>query len=122
MKNRYQHRACYMEGWYEMEEQKLLSSTVDEFIFEDPRESAPVNRKQLGGYMRRWDAWTQSEGASNLWKLDYEVRQDKEGLLTDWEWWELTGTDIRGMAFVVTSDQGVVIEKIAYFDRKIYNP
>lgn len=121
MNNRYQHRARYIEGWYEMDKNKLVSSTTDTFVFEDPREPAPVSRLQLGSYMMRWDAWTRSEGASNLWKLDYEVRQDKDGLLTDWEWWELEGTDICGMAFVVTSDAGVVIEKITYFDRKIYN-
>jgi hypothetical protein len=122
MNNRYQLRALYIEGWYEIDEQKLLSSTTNAFVFEDPRESGPITRQQLGSYMSRWNSWTRSAGASNLWKLDYEVRQDKDGLLTDWEWWELKDTDICGMAFVVTSDSGVVIEKITYFDRKIYNP
>ena len=104
-----------------MDEQKLISSTTEAFVFEDPREPGPITRHELGNYMRRWDVWTRSEGASNLWKLDYEVRQDKDGFLTDWEWWELAGTDICGMAFVVTSDMGVVVEKITYFDRKVYS-
>ena len=118
MTDRFEHRATYIAGWYELDEEKLLASTHPDFIFDDPRETAPVNRDELGNYMRRWDNWTRGLGATNTWELSHEVRQDENGLLTDWEWWELVGTDIQGMAFVITGDDGVMLEKITYFDRR----
>ena len=117
MTDRYEHRAMYIDGWYELNEAKLWRSTHESFVFEDPAEPAPVTRDGLADYMRRWDRWTRARGATNSWKLSHEVRQDSDGVLTDWERWQLVGTDIQGMAFVITGDDGVLIEKITYFDR-----
>ena len=67
--------------------------------------------------MHRWDSWTRKAGANNQWILEEEVRQDKNGILTDWEWWGLVGTEIFGMALIKTRDEGVFLERITYFDR-----
>ena len=45
------------------------------------------------------------------------MRQDHDNLLTEWEWWEVLGTGVQGSAVVVTGDDGVVLERITYFDR-----
>ena len=45
------------------------------------------------------------------------VRQDSDEILTDWEWWELAGTDLCGMEIVKTRDHGVFFERIIHFDR-----
>jgi hypothetical protein len=119
MSDRFELRNRYIEGWYEMDGEKLLSTTTENFIFEDPAESAPVPKNDLVAYMHRWDERTRLCGATNHWILENEVRQDRGGVLIDWEWWELVGSDICGMAFVKTSDTGVYIEKITYFDRKL---
>lgn len=119
MTNRFELRARYIEGWYEMNGEKLLSSTTEDFVFDDPREPEPVGCDGLVDYMKRWDTRTRALGSTNEWKLENEVREDKGGIITDWEWWELVGTNICGMAFVKTRDSGVFVERITYFDRVV---
>lgn len=117
MADRFALRELYIQGWYELDGDKLLAATTPDFVFEDPREPGPVGRDDLVDYMHRWDARTRAVGSTNQWRLDHEVRQDRDGVITDWEWWELLGTPIRGMAFVKTRDEGVFLEVITYFDR-----
>ncbi len=118
LSDRYQIREIYIQGWYELDGDKLLQATREDFRFEDPAEPASVHREDLVAYMQRWDKWTRSVGARNQWKLTDEVRQDRNGILTDWEWWELIGTDLCGAALVKTRNDGVFLERITYFDRK----
>jgi len=122
MSSRFELRAGYADGWYELDSEKLLANTTKDFIFDDPAEPAPVTRKELADYMLRWDERARAEGSTNEWILDHEVREDKNGVITDWEWWELVGTKICGMAFVKTSDSGVFLERITYFDRQKRRP
>ena len=117
MTTRFELRARYIEGWYELDADKLVSATSYDFMFDDPAELAPVNRESLAEYMIRWDKRTRLLGATNEWDLSDRVRQDKDGILTDWEWWELTGTELCGTAIVKTRDDGVFFERITYFDR-----
>ena len=119
MTTRFELRTRYIEGWYELDADKLMSSTSQDFMFDDPAEAEPVSRESLPDYMIRWDKRTRSLGATNVWNLSDEVRQDSDGILTDWEWWELGGTDLRGMAIVKTRDDGVFFERITYFDRRL---
>ena len=121
MTTRFELRTRYIEGWYELDADKLMSSTSQDFIFDDPAEPEPVSRELLPDYMIRWDKRTRSLGATNVWNLSDEVRQDSDGILTDWEWWELVATDLCGMAIVKTRDDGVFFERITYFDRR-YEP
>ena len=107
-----------MEVWYEMNAQKLLSAVTEDFIFDDPAEPQPATRETLTDYMRRWDERTRIAGSTNEWILSNQVREDKAGILTDWEWWQLAGTDLCGAALIKTDDRGVFLERITYFDRK----
>jgi len=111
-----------MRGWYDLDADLLLESTSPEFLFDDPAEPEPVTRVMLVDYMHRWDARTRALGSNNQWILSNEVREDKEGILTDWEWWELAGTSLHGTAIVLTSDHGVLSERITYFDRNVRHP
>ena len=117
MSKRIELRARYIEGWYELDAEKLLASTTQDFIFDDPLETQPVVRSDLAGYLARWNERAQAAGSTNQWQLSDEVRQDKDGVLTDWEWWELVGTDLRGSALIKTNDYGVFLERITYFPR-----
>lgn len=114
MTKRHDLRARYIDGWYERDLGKLLATTTEDFVFDDPAEPTPVTRADLEAYMQRWFART---GGENDWRLTHEVRQDKDGLLTDWEWWEVLGTDMQGTGVIVTSDEGVQLERITYFKR-----
>lgn len=114
MSRRIELRECYIAGWYEMDLEKLLSSTADNFVFDDPAEPAPVTRAMLAGYMTRWQA---RAGRDSEWIISHELREDKDGILTDWEWWEVVGSGLSGAALVETSDEGVFLERIAYFTR-----
>lgn len=122
MSKRAELRARYIQGWYELNADELLATTVEDFVFEDPAEPKAVTRDMLADYMLRWDKWTRALGADNSWTLKHEVRQDRDGILTDWEWWALRGTEICGTAIVRTGDYGVLSEVITYFDRNIRHP
>ena len=119
MSRRVQMRELYIAGWYELDADKLLASTRDDFVFDDPMEPEPVGRAELANYMHRWDSRTRALGSNNQWRLTEEVRQDRDGFLIDWEWWELLDTPLQGAAVIKTSDEGVVFERITYFDRTI---
>jgi hypothetical protein len=110
-------RESYMQAWYQMDAAQLLATTAPDFIFDDPFEPEPVTRDMLPGYMLRWDQRTRELGSNNQWKLTHELRQDKNGILTDWEWWEVLDTSLQGAAVVLTGNDGVLLERITYFDR-----
>ena len=122
MTKRSEIRARYIQGWYSLNADLLLESIAPEFIFDDPAEPEPVTRSMLTEYMDRWDARTRALGSTNQWILTNEVREDKDGILTDWEWWELDGAGLQGTAIILTSDAGVVSERITYFDRSLRHP
>jgi hypothetical protein len=107
-----------MEGWYKLDSGLLIASSTKDFTFDDPLEPAPVTQDNLAHYMHRWDAWARELGAENRWRLSNEVRQDKDGILTDWEWWEIPGTALSGSAVIKTRDEGVFLERITYFSRE----
>jgi hypothetical protein len=95
----------------------LLSTTAESFIFDDPVEPEAVNRAMLTAYMHRWDERMRALGGDKQWVLTHQTRQDKDGILVDWEWWEVSGTSLQGAAVILTSDAGVLLERITYFDR-----
>ena len=118
MNKRVELREKYMRGWYEMNAELLLETTAADFVFDDPAEPVPVKRDNLVDYMHRWDKRTRSLGGNNEWILSLECRQDRNGILTDWEWWELVGSGLCGTAVIQTGDAGVMFERITYFDRE----
>ena len=109
---RHKLRKLYIEGFYELDIVKLLGSVSNGFQFIDPMELTPIGKNELDKYMDRWNARV---GLNQRWRLSNEVRQDQDGILNDWEWWELIGTPFQGTAVVTTTDQGVKMEKITYF-------
>jgi len=111
-----------MQGWYRMDIDMLLATTAAGFIFDDPAEPQPVTRDTLRGYMARWQARMRAAGGDNDWRLTHQSRQDQDGVLVDWEWWEVQGTGFQGSALVLTGDTGVTLERITYFDRDLRNP
>lgn len=116
-RQRLELREAYMQGWYQMDAEMLVAACAPEFIFDDPVEPEPVTREWLPAYMLRWDARTRALGGDNRWRLTHEVREDCDGVMTHWEWWELLGTPLQGAAIVLTGDEGVILERITYFER-----
>ena len=116
---RIQLRECYIEGWYQMDIERLLATTARAFIFDDPAEPVPVNREMLPAYMQRWDRRTRAMGGNNQWVLSHEMRHDNDDILTDWSWWEVVATKLQGAAVVLTGNEGVILERITYFDRSM---
>jgi hypothetical protein len=112
-------REKYMQGWYQMDLDMLLATTAPDFIFDDPAEPEPVSRAALADYMQRWDTRVRALGSDNEWCLTHQSRIDNNGVLTDWEWWQVTGTAIQGAAVVLTGNDGVQLERITYFDQDI---
>ena len=118
-RQRLELRETYMQGWYQMDAEILVAACAPDFIFDDPAEPEPVTREQLPDYMQRWDARTRALGGDNQWRLTHEVREDRDDIMTHWEWWKLLGTSLQGAAVVLTGDEGVILERMTYFDRPL---
>lgn len=44
-----------------------------------------------------------------------EVQEDKDSVLLRWGWWKFTGTNIEGSRVMKVTEDGVVLERIAYY-------
>lgn len=122
MSKRVELRTRYIQAWYDMNIEELLATTGEDFIFNDPAEPQPVTRAMLEAYMHRWNKRILAQGTEDQWKLSHELRQNKDAVLTDWEWWEVLESGLCGAAIVQTGDKGVLFERITYFDRDIRQP
>lgn len=115
MSKRAEHRARYIEGWNTMDAEKLLMSVTDDFIFDDPADPSPVTKAGLAAYLPSWPEKAGLLGAEFDFEIVDRVVADEGGVLLEWYWWRLTGTDVAGSAVIKTSDQGVMSERLAYY-------
>ncbi len=115
MSKRAQLRARYIEGWNTMDAEQLLASVTDDFLFDDPAEPEPVTKAMLAAYMPRWPEKAGALGATFQFDMVDKVVQDEAGVLLEWYWWRLTGTEVEGTAVIKTGDKGVISERLAYY-------
>ena len=115
MSKRKQLRAQYIEGWEKMDAQMLLSSVSDDFIFDDPAESEAITKAKFESYMPTWPSKARALNAEFAFQITDKVVHDKDGILMEWYWWRLIGTEVEGAAVIKTTDNGVEYEKFAYY-------
>jgi hypothetical protein len=115
LSKRAQLRAQYIEGWNSMDLEKLLTSITEDFLFDDPTDPEAVTKEMLPAYLPRWPEKAGALGARFDFDIVDKVVQDRDGILLEWYWWRLTGTDVEGSAVIKTSDEGVIFEKLTYF-------
>ncbi len=115
MSPREQQRARYIEGWNSMDAETLLASVTEDFFYDDPTEPTRITREMLVAYMPVWPEKAAALGAAFEFDMLDKVVQDRNGLLTEWYWWQLCGTDVEGSAVIKTCDRGVMWEKLTYF-------
>ena len=115
MTRRERHRARYIDGWNTMDVEKLLSSVTDDFVFDDPTDPAPTSKAELASYMPVWPEKAKALGAVFAFDITDKVVQDEAGVLLEWYWWRLAGTEVEGSAVIKTSDGGVISERLTYY-------
>lgn len=115
MSRRAQLRALYIEGWETMDAEKLVSAVADGFEFDDPADPEPVTKATLADYMPRWPEKAEALGGTFDFHITDKVVQDEDGVLLEWYWWRLAGTDVEGAAVIKTTDEGVVSERLTYY-------
>ncbi len=98
-----------------MDAAKILASVTDGFVFDDPAEPEPVTKATIVEYMPVWPKKAEVLGAAFEFDMIDKVVQDKDGVLLEWYWWRLVGTDVEGSAVVKTSDDGVMSERLTYY-------
>ena len=62
-------------------------------------------------------SWTNRVGLIQNWRLTHEVRQDKDEIVTDWEWLEILITPFSGSAIITITDNSDNLERITSFKR-----
>jgi hypothetical protein len=115
MSRRARLRALYIEGWETMDAEKLVSAVADGFEFDDPADPEPVTKATLVDYMPRWPEKAETLGGAFAFEITDKVVQDEDGVLLEWYWWRLAGTDVEGTAVIKTTDEGVVSERLTYY-------
>jgi hypothetical protein len=115
MSKRARHRARYIEAWNTMDAEKLLASVADGFVFDDPADPAPVTKARLVDYMPRWPEKAGALGAGFAFEIVDKVVRDQDGVLLEWYWWRLAGTDVEETAVIKTTDDGVLSERLTYY-------
>ena len=115
MSKRSELRARYIAGWETMDAEMLVSSVADDFVFDDPAEAGPITKAELAGYMPVWPEKAKALGTEFDFHIVDKVVQDREGVLLEWYWWRLVGTDVEGSAVIKTTDEGVVSERLSYY-------
>jgi hypothetical protein len=98
-----------------MDAEKLVSAVTDSFEFDDPADPEPITKANLVNYMPVWPEKARVLGGSFHFEIIDKVVQDKDGVLLEWYWWKLTGTDVEGAAVIKTIDEGVVYERLSYY-------
>ena len=117
MSKRSELRARYIEAWDRMDAEMLVSTVTEGFVFDDPAEAGPITKSALAAYMPVWPARAQTLGARFDFHITDKVVVDRveEGMLIEWYWWRLVGTDVEGSAVIKTTDEGVASERLTYF-------
>jgi hypothetical protein len=98
-----------------MDAEKLLASVADGFVFDDPADPAPVTKARLVDYMPRWPEKAGALGAGFAFEIVDKVVRDQDGVLLEWYWWRLAGTDVEETAVIKTTDDGVLSERLTYY-------
>ena len=98
-----------------MDAEKLVSSVADGFEFDDPAEPEPITKTNLVRYMPAWPDKAKALGGTFRFEITDKVVQDKDGVLLEWYWWKLIGTDVEGAAVIKTTDEGVLFERLSYY-------
>ena len=122
MTDRFSHRASYIDGWYTLDAEKLVSSVTNDFVFDDPALGELVTKAALAEYMISWEDKIRTLGGTGEWELSDIVNHDQDGVLVCWEWWKCIGSGLEGAAIVKTTDAGVLSERIVYYHRKANDP
>ena len=115
MSKRERHRARYIDGWNRKDAEALLSSVTDDFQFDDPADPGPIGKADLVAYMPRWPGKAEKLGAAFEFEITDKVVEDRGGVLLEWYWWRLAGTEVEGAAVIKTTDDGVVSERLTYY-------
>jgi len=108
-------RKAYGGGWDTWDADLLLSSLVDDFVFDDPAMPEPVDRANMATYMTSWRDRVKSLGGTGEIGSRDRVTIDQDGAIISWHWWSFVGTNYQGSAVTRTTDDGVQYERIAYY-------
>jgi len=98
-----------------MDAEMLVSSVTDDFVFDDPADPGPVTKAGLAQYMPNWPKKAKALGAAFEFEITDKTVQDKDGVLIEWYWWKLAGTDVEGTAVIKTTENGVTSERLTYY-------
>ena len=109
------HLAVYLEGWEQLDADKVISSLAEAFTYIDPSMPAPITKAMMREYMAQWAERTAALGGTGGLTLADSVTQEQEGDLLSWTWWSFDGTDVEGAALIKVADHGVLFEKIAFY-------
>ena len=116
MSKRAELRAQYIEAWETMDAEKLVSAVAEGFEFDDPADPEPITKSKLARYMPIWPEKAKALGGEFRFEIADKVVRDQDGVLLEWYWWRLAGTAVEGAALIKTTDEGVVSERLSYYN------
>ena len=106
----------YLQGWEELDADKVISSLAEDFHYIDPSMPAPISKAMMRDYMRQWCERTERLGGTGELTVADTVTQETPEELVSWTWWRFDGTEVQGAALIKVGDAGVLMEKIAFYE------
>ena len=115
---------AYLQGWIKGDSALLLAETADGYYFDDPNRGR-IAKTDFEAYVdeikAEADGFRGDRPFDNFEDLSEIVTKEQDdGTVTVWFWWEITGTPIEGASLVKVGEAGVLSETICYYGRSDY--
>jgi hypothetical protein len=115
-----EHLETYAEGWTKGDAGLILKAAADNYTLDDPN-AGVISKNEFANYLEGLKETVTSLREGTLpepfMELSEVVTEEKEGVLTAWCWWAVTGTQIKGSGLIKVGAEGVRSEVLTYYTR-----
>ena len=115
-----EHLGTYAEGWIKGDAGLILKAVADNYTLDDPNFGViPKNKfaEYLKGMKETVTSLREGSLPEPFMEISEVVTDEKEGVLTAWCWWTVSGTQIKGSGLIKVGSEGVQSEILAYYTK-----
>ncbi len=118
--SRMDYLGTYAEGWTKGDAAAILAATAESYVFDDPN-AGQISKAEFADYFSNLAALVRDlrggEPEGSFMELTEVVTKDDEQIreTTAWCWWRIPGTELQGGGLLKIGDDGVRLERIAYY-------
>ena len=104
------HLGVYAEGRTKGDADTILRAAADGYVFDDPK-AGKITKSRFAEYLDDLKESVRSArggtSSKRFMELSEVVTQEKDGVLTAWCWWAISGSEIKGSGLINVGAEGV---------------